>query len=436
MGSVTLELPGLAPTRALHANLSPPALVEAAVTRGEAALAATGGLVVSTGEHTGRSAADKYLVADEATAEDAWWGAVNQKLPPERFAMLRARVLAHLAAQPIFVQDSVAGADPAHRIGVRLLTPSPWHALFAQTMFLRPARAELAAFRPDWTILHAPALSAEPALDGTRSRVAIAIDLTGRDIVIAGTSYAGEIKKSVFTVLNWLLPARGVLPMHCAANVGEAGDVALFFGLSGTGKTTLSSDPARRLIGDDEHGWGEAGVFNLEGGCYAKVIRLDPEAEPQIWQAVHRFGTVLENVVLDRATGRLDLDDSRHTENTRACYPIEAIPGAVASGRAGHPRHVVFLAADAFGVLPPIARLTPDQALDHFLAGYTARVAGTEKGAGSDPQAVFSPCFGAPFLPRPPAVYGRMLKERIARHGTACWLVNTGWTGGGFGVGR
>ncbi|WP_114377465.1 phosphoenolpyruvate carboxykinase (ATP) [Elioraea thermophila] len=431
-----LDIPGLVPLAAVHRNLAPAALIEAAIARGEAHLSASGGLVVETGEHTGRSPNDKYLVEDDATRDAAWWGAVNKPLARDRFALLRARAAAHLAARDLWVQDCFAGADPAYRIAVRVLTPSPWHALFARTMFLRPAAEELASFRPDWTILHAPDLAADPALDGVRSTVAIALDVTSREIVIAGTRYAGEIKKSIFTVLNWLLPERGVLPMHCSANVGPAGDVALFFGLSGTGKTTLSSDPARALIGDDEHGWSPTGVFNLEGGCYAKAIRLDAEAEPQIWRAVHRFGAILENVTMDPATRALDLDDASRTENTRASFPIEFIPQAVASGRAGHPRNIVFLTADAFGVLPPIARLTPDQAVDHFLAGYTARVAGTEKGLGAEPEAVFSPCFGGPFLPRPPVIYGRMLKERIARHEVRCWLVNTGWTGGGYGVGR
>jgi phosphoenolpyruvate carboxykinase (ATP) len=432
----TITLPGLAPTRTVRANLAAPLLIEAAVARGEGRLAASGALVVNTGQHTGRSAGDKYVVEEPSVRDLIDWGTVNQPLPPDRFAMLRGRVAGFLAGQDLFVQDLYAGADPAHRIRVRLVTTGAWHALFARNMFIRPAAEDLPGFTPDWTILHAPGFRADPRLDGTRGDCAIALSFDWREVVICGTSYAGEIKKSIFTVMNHLLPERGVLPMHCSANVGAQGDVALFFGLSGTGKTTLSSDQARRLIGDDEHGWSEAGTFNLEGGCYAKVIRLDPEAEPQIWSAMHRFGTVLENVVVDESTGVLDLEDARHTENTRACYPIEFIEDALPGGCAGQPRNLFMLTADAFGVLPPIARLTPEQAMYHFLSGYTARVAGTEKGLGAEPKATFSACFGAPFLPRPPSVYGRMLAERIARHGAACWLVNTGWTGGAYGVGR
>ena len=436
MPQPTIAIAGLAPTRRVCANLAAPLLVEAAVTRGEGRLAASGALVVNTGQHTGRSAGDKYVAEEPSVRAAIDWGTVNQPLPPDRFAVLRGRIAAFLAGQDLFVQDLCAGADPAYRLRVRLVTTHAWHALFARNMFIRPTPVELAAFEPDWTILHAPAFRADPRLDGTRGDCAIALSFDRREVLICGTSYAGEIKKAIFTVMNHLLPERGVLPMHCSANLGGKSDAALFFGLSGTGKTTLSSDPDRRLIGDDEHGWSESGIFNLEGGCYAKVIRLDPEAEPQIWSAMHRFGTVLENVVVDAATGALDLDDARHTENTRACYPIDFIPGALPDGRAGHPRHVFMLTADAFGVLPPIAKLTPEQAMYHFLSGYTARVAGTEKGLGAEPKATFSACFGAPFLPRPPVLYGRMLAERIARHGASCWLVNTGWTGGAYGAGR
>jgi len=318
---------------------------------------------------------------------------------------------------------------------VRLVTTNAWHALFARNMFIRPPRAELASFKPDFTILHAPEYEADPATDGCRTATCIALSFAKRVICIAGTSYAGEIKKSIFTVMNWLLPARGILPMHCSANVGKAGDVALFFGLSGTGKTTLSSDPERALIGDDEHGWSANGVFNFEGGCYAKVIRLSREAEPQIWDASHRFGAVLENVVAD-ARGHLDLDDGSLTENTRSCYPVEFIPNIHVGGRAGLPKNVVMLTADAFGVLPPISKLSAAQAMYHYLSGYTARVAGTEKGLGKEPQATFSTCFGAPFLPRHPEVYGRMLNDLVARYGADCWLVNTGWTGCAYGTGQ
>jgi phosphoenolpyruvate carboxykinase (ATP) len=420
----------------VHANLAVPALVAAALRRGEGRLSADGAFLAVTGQHTGRSVQDKYVVDEPETRDAVWWGPVNRPLSAAHFAGLLARVRAHLGQQAeLFTQDLAAGADPAQRIRLRLVTTSAWHALFARNMFIRPEPDALADFAPDWIILHAPDFAADPAMDGCRSPTVIALSLASRIIVIAGTSYAGEIKKSIFTVMNWLMPERGVLPMHCSANIGRDGDVALFFGLSGTGKTTLSSDPERALIGDDEHGWSDAGVFNFEGGCYAKVIRLSREAEPQIWAAVHRFGTVLENVVADEQ-GRLDLDDASLTENTRACYPIDFIPGAVPSGMGGRPRNIVMLTADAFGVLPPIARLSAAQAMYHFLSGYTARVAGTEKGLGREPQATFSACFGAPFLPRHPEVYGRMLAELIARHGVECWLVNTGWTGGAYGTGH
>lgn len=433
--STALAGTGVAPTGEVHANLSAPGLVAHALRRGEGRLSADGAFIAMTGQHTGRSAQDKFVVEDAAVRDAVWWGKINQPLAPERFAGLTKRVRAWLGQRgEIFTQDLCAGADPAHRIRVRLVTTNAWHALFARNMFIRPARAELEGFVPDFTILHAPEFTAEPARDGCRSETAIALSFAERLICITGTSYAGEIKKSIFTVMNWLLPERGVLPMHCSANVGARGDTALFFGLSGTGKTTLSSDPERQLIGDDEHGWSDAGVFNFEGGCYAKVIRLSREAEPQIWDASHRFGTVLENVVAD-ADGHLDLDDASLTENTRSCYPLDFIPNTVPSGMAAVPKNVVMLTADAFGVLPPIAKLTPAQAMYHFLSGYTARVAGTEKGLGKEPQATFSTCFGAPFLPRHPEVYGRMLADLIARHGADCWLVNTGWTGGGFGTG-
>jgi phosphoenolpyruvate carboxykinase (ATP) len=418
----------------VFANLTAPVLVAEALRRDEGSLTADGALLVRTGVHTGRSVQDKFVVDEAETTAAVWWGPVNRKLAPEKFATLAVRVQAYLQGQDLFTQDLYAGADPARRVRVRLVTTHAWAALFSRNMFIRPDVSELEGFEPDYVILHAPKFHADPAVDGVRSTTAIALSFAERRIVIAGTEYAGEIKKSIFTVMNWLLPPQGVLPMHCSANIGPEGEVALFFGLSGTGKTTLSSDPARPLIGDDEHGWGPDGVFNFEGGCYAKVINLSREAEPEIWAASHRFGTVLENVVAD-AYGRLDLADQRHTENTRSCYPIEFIANAVASGRGGMPRHVVMLTADAFGVLPPIARLTPAQAMYHFLSGYTARVAGTEKGLGAEPQATFSTCFGAPFLPRRPEVYGRMLADLIARHGAECWLVNTGWTGGQYGVG-
>ena len=418
----------------VHANLALPQLVAHAIRRGEGRLTTDGALTVRTGAHTGRSVADKFVVDEAGSSGEVWWGKINQRLAPERFALLRARVQAYLQGQELFVQDLHAGADPAHRLRVRLVTTDAWHAAFARNMFLRPSPQALSEFVPDYTILHAPRFETDPAIDGVRSATAIALSFGQRCIVIAGTQYAGEIKKSIFTAMNWSLPASGVLPMHCSANVGPDGDVALFFGLSGTGKTTLSSDPARRLIGDDEHGWSADGVFNIEGGCYAKVINLSAEAEPGIWAATHRFGAVLENVVADPG-GRLDLTDATYTENTRSCYPIDYVANAELSGRGGHPRNVVMLTADAFGVLPPIARLSPAQAMYHFLSGYTARVAGTEKGLGAEPQATFSACFGAPFLPRHPEIYAKMLEDFIAAHGAECWLVNTGWTGGAYGVG-
>jgi phosphoenolpyruvate carboxykinase (ATP) len=418
----------------VHANYSPAALVAESLRRSEGRLSAEGALMVVTGVHTGRSVQDKFVVDEPSVTKDIWWGKINQKMAPEKFAMLKARTQAYLQGQELFTQDLYAGADPANRVRVRLVTSFAWAALFARNMFIRPPAEELPGFEPDYVILHAPLFQADPAVDGVRSSTAIALSFEQKTIIIAGSEYAGEVKKSIFTVMNWLLPARGVLPMHCSANVGPAGDVALFFGLSGTGKTTLSSDPHRKLIGDDEHGWGEDGVFNFEGGCYAKVINLSHEAEPEIYAASHRFGTVLENVVGNRH-GKLDLTDKSLTENTRACYPVEFIPNVELSGRGGQPKNVVMLTADAFGVLPPIARLTPAQAMYHFLSGYTARVAGTEKGLGAEPQATFSTCFGAPFLPRRPEVYGRMLSELIARHGADCWLVNTGWSGGQYGVG-
>ena len=427
---------GVTTTHAVHANLAPPALVAASMRRGEGRLSSDGALMAMTGVHTGRSVQDKFVVDEPATTGDVWWGKVNQKLSQEKFEGLRGHVATYLGEQQeLFTQDLYAGADPAFRVRVRLVTSSAWHALFARNMFIRPPEADLAGFEPDYVILHAPHYQAQPARDGVRTSTAIALSFDKKLIVIAGSEYAGEIKKSIFTVMNWKLPAEGVLPMHCSANMNAKEEVALFFGLSGTGKTTLSSDPERPLIGDDEHGWGENGVFNFEGGCYAKVIDLSHKAEPVIWDATHRFGTVLENVQADKA-GRLDLTDGRATQNTRACYPIDFVTNASTTGRGAQPKHVVMLTCDAFGVLPPIAKLSAGQAMYHFLSGYTARVAGTEKGLGGEPQATFSTCFGAPFLPRKPEVYGKMLAELIQRYGSDCWLVNTGWSGGGYGDGQ
>jgi phosphoenolpyruvate carboxykinase (ATP) len=426
---------GVHPGRPVHPNLTAPALGAESLRRREGRLSIDGSLMVETGVHTGRSVRDKFVVDEPSVTRDIWWGNINQRYAPEKFAVLKARVQAYLQGQDLFTQDLYAGADPAHRVRVRLVTTFAWASLFARNMFIRPPAHELDTFEPDYVILHAPLFQTDPAIDGTRSSTTIALSLEQKFIVIAGTEYAGEIKKSIFTVMNWILPAKGILPMHCSANIGPEEDVALFFGLSGTGKTTLSSDPHRRLIGDDEHGWGDDGTFNFEGGCYAKVINLSREAEPEIFAATNRFGTVLENVIGDEL-GVLDLDDDRLTENTRSCYPIEFIPHVEISGRGGQPKNIVMLACDAFGVLPPISRLTPAQAMYHFLSGYTAQVAGTEKGLGAEPKAVFSTCFGHPFLPRRPEVYGRLLADLMARQGAECWLVNTGWSGGQYGVGK
>ncbi|HEY6109045.1 MAG TPA: phosphoenolpyruvate carboxykinase [Gemmatimonadales bacterium] len=426
---------GFAPERAVYWNLGPAALYEHAVRRGEGVLAEAGPFCAVTTPHTGRSPGDKFVVREPSAADQVWWGKVNQPLEPESFDRLYADVMRHLNGQELFARDLYAGADPAYRIPVRFVSPNAWHTLFVYNMFLRPTDADLAAFKPAWHVLHAPEFQADPAIHGTKTGTFIVLHFARRLVLIGGTRYAGEMKKSMFTVLNYLLPAQGVLPMHCSANIGEAGDVALFFGLSGTGKTTLSADPSRGLIGDDEHGWSESGVFNFEGGCYAKVIRLSAEGEPEIFATTQRFGTVLENVVVDPVARTLDLDSAAITENTRASYPIHFIPNHVPGGLGGHPSHIVFLTCDAFGVMPPIASLTPAQAMYHFLSGYTAKVAGTERGV-TEPKETFSACFGAPFLPRHPNAYATMLGEKIARHGVQCWLVNTGWTGGGFGTGQ
>ena len=427
---------GITAARAVHWNLTAPVLYAEALKHDEGRLAAEGPLVVETGQHTGRSANDKFIVREPSSEADIWWGAINRPFEDGHFDRLHAKLLAATRDRDIFVQDCWAGADPNFRLNVRVITETAWHSLFARNMFIQPTAADLANFTPEFTVLHLPSVTADPATDGTNSGTFILLDFAKHLVLIGGSSYAGEVKKSVFTILNFLLPARDVMPMHCSINVGPAGDSAIFFGLSGTGKTTLSADSARTLIGDDEHGWSEDGVFNFEGGCYAKVINLSAEAEPEIYATTRRFGTVLENVVMDPATGALDLDDNVLTENTRASYPIHFIPNASVSGQAGHPKNVIMLTADAFGVLPPIAKLTPEQAMYHFLSGYTAKVAGTEKGLSKEPQATFSTCFGAPFMPRHPTVYARLLGAKIARHDATCWLVNTGWTGGVYGVGR
>ncbi len=417
----------------IHANLGPASLVEHAITRGEGHLTDRGAFTAVTIPHTGRSPKDKFVVEDAATAGAVWWEK-NAKMSPAHFDALQRDVQAHLDGQELFQQDLFAGADAAYRLPVRFLSPNAWHMLFVRNMFIRPSVAELAGFTPGFTVLHAPEFQADPARHGTASSTFIVLNFSKRTILIGGTRYAGELKKSIFTVLNWLLPEQNVFPMHCSANIGANGDAAVFFGLSGTGKTTLSADPTRRLIGDDEHGWSDRGVFNFEGGCYAKVIRLSPDGEPEIHAATQMFGTVLENVVLDPVYRSPAFDADTLTENTRASYPIDYIPNHEPGGTGGHPGTVIFLTADAFGVLPPIARLTPGQAMYHFLSGYTAKVAGTERGV-TEPSATFSACFGAPFLPRHPGVYAKMLGEKIAKHGAKVWLVNTGWTGGAYGTG-
>ncbi|HEX5044202.1 MAG TPA: phosphoenolpyruvate carboxykinase (ATP) [Candidatus Polarisedimenticolaceae bacterium] len=427
---------GLEAAPRAHWNLSAPALVEEAIRRGTALLSPGGALLVDTTPYTGRSPKDKFLVRTPETEQRVAWGAVNAPFAPEAFDALYARVAEHLSGREIFVQDLRGGADPALTLPLRLVSESPWHVLFAHNLLLRlDTPQERDAHRAEFTIVHAPSFKAEPSRDGTRSEAFILLNLARRIVLIGGTSYAGEIKKSVFTLLNYLLPLKGVLPMHCSANVGREGDVALFFGLSGTGKTTLSADPERPLVGDDEHGWSDDGIFNFEGGCYAKVIRLSADHEPEIYGTTRTFGTVLENVVYDAASRRLDLDSDAKTENTRAAYPITHLPNVVREGRAGHPTNIVFLTADAFGVLPPLSRLTVAQAKYYFLSGYTAKVAGTERGI-KEPQATFSACFGEPFLPMHPNVYAHMLGERIERHRPAVWLLNTGWTGGPYGTGR
>jgi len=419
----------------VHWNLETPQLVEQALRRGEGMLAKDGPLVVRTGKHTGRSANDKFIVRDSETEGTIWWDN-NKAMTPEHFAVLKSDFLAALGTrETLYVADLFGGSQPEHRVRVRVINELAWHNLFIRTLLVRPDAADLPGFAPEFTIIDLPTFRADPARHGCRSETVIAVNLTERTILIGGTAYAGEMKKSVFGVLNYMLPAEGVMPMHCSANIGPSGDTAVFFGLSGTGKTTLSADASRTLIGDDEHGWSDTAVFNFEGGCYAKMIRLSPEAEPEIFATTRRFGTVLENVVIDPDTRALDLDDNSLGENTRGAYPIDFIPNSSADNMGPVPKNIVMLTADAFGVLPPIARLTPDQAMYHFLSGYTAKVAGTEIGV-TEPEATFSTCFGAPFMPRHPSVYGNLLKERIARGQVSCWLVNTGWTGGKYGTGN
>ncbi len=418
----------------VRANLLPARLVEESLARGEGHLADGGALAVTTGAHTGRSPQDKFIVRDATTESTVAWD-INKPMERHHFDALLGDFLSAAKDRELFVQDLYGGADPEHRVRVRVITENAWHALFIRDLLIRPNQDELAGFVPDLTIIDLPGVRAGKERHGARTETMIGCDFTRGIVLIAGTAYAGEMKKAVFTYLNFVLPPKGVMPMHCSANVGPGGESAIFFGLSGTGKTTLSADSSRTLIGDDEHGWGRHGIFNFEGGCYAKTIHLSREAEPEIYAATQRFGTVLENVVVDPETGSIDFNDGSLTENTRAAYPLDFIDNASATGRAGHPRNIIFLTADAFGVMPPIAKLTPAQAMYHFLSGYTAKVAGTERGV-TEPQATFSTCFGAPFMPRRPAEYGELLREFIATHAADCWLINTGWTGGAYGIGR
>jgi phosphoenolpyruvate carboxykinase (ATP) len=431
-----LEQQGIATGAEIFWNLGTAPLVEYAVRRGEGLLAKDGPLVVRTGRHTGRSAQDKFIVKDSVTEAAVWWGKTNKPMDPDAFDRLYDDFLLALADKDmLFVADLYGGSQPEHRVKVRVINELAWHNLFIRTLLVRPEADELSGFEPEYTIIDLPSFRADPERHGCRGETVIAVNFEKKIILIGGTAYAGEMKKGVFGLLNFILPGEGIMPMHCSANIGAKGDTAIFFGLSGTGKTTLSADPNRTLIGDDEHGWSDTNVFNFEGGCYAKMIRLSPDAEPEIYATTKRFGTVLENVVIDEATRELDLDDASLAENSRGAYPIDFIPNSSAENMGPLPKNVVMLTADAFGVLPPIAKLTPDQAMYHFLSGYTAKVAGTEIGV-TEPEATFSTCFGAPFMPRHPSVYGNLLKERIAKGGVDCWLVNTGWTGGKYGIGK
>jgi len=436
-GPVGLDSLGIKNINNVYWNLTTPALYEQIIRRREGVVGHLGPVMVRTGAFTGRSPNDKFIVKEPSTEKFISWGKVNRPFEESKFEHLFHRVLAYLQGNDIFVQDTYAGADERYRIPIRVITEYAWHSLFARNMFINIRNLEeYKLFKPEFTIINLPKFHAVPEMDGTNSEAFVLVNFAKKLILIGGTSYAGEIKKSVFTILNYLLPHQKVMSMHCSANQGKNDDVALFFGLSGTGKTTLSADPERSLIGDDEHGWSDDGVFNFEGGCYAKVIRLSQEAEPDIYTTTKKFGTILENVVFDTHWRIPNLDDDTFTENTRAAYPISHINNIIQSGSGGHPKNIIFLTADAFGVLPPIARLTPEQTMYHFLSGYTAKVAGTERGLGSEPQATFSTCFGAPFMPLHPSVYAEILRDKINQHGVHCWLVNTGWSGGPFGIGE
>ncbi len=432
---VSLEAHGISNVHDIYWNLPTSAIYEEAIRRREGIISHLGPLVVRTGHHTGRSPNDKFTVYEPSSADHIWWGDINRPFNADRFDELHRRMVSYLQLKDVFVQDCWAGADPEYRLPIRIITEYAWHSLFARNMFIQATPEELATHEPEFTVINCPRFHALQNVDGTNSEVYIIVNFARKLVLIGGTSYAGEIKKSIFTVMNYLLPFKGVLPMHCSANYGPNGDMALFFGLSGTGKTTLSADASRTLIGDDEHGWSDNGIFNFEGGCYAKMIRLSKEAEPEIYETTRRFGTILENVTVDTITRELDLDDDSLTENTRGAYPISHIRNATREGRGGHPKNIIFLTADAFGVMPPITKLTLEQAIYHFLSGYTAKVAGTEKGV-TEPQATFSTCFGAPFMAQHPCVYADLLGQRITKHNVNCWLVNTGWTGGPYGVGQ
>jgi phosphoenolpyruvate carboxykinase (ATP) len=429
-----LERYGITNLGSVRWNLSPPALYEEAIRRSEGQLAHFGPLVVNTGRYTGRSPNDKFIVRDASSEQLVWWGDINRPMEPGVYDHLRSRVLASLQNHDLFVQDCFVGAATEYRLPIRVIATEAWHALFAHNMFIRPTAEELAEHAPQFTVIHAPRFKAQPEIDHTNSEAFIILNFGAREVLIGGTSYAGEIKKSIFSVMNFLLPQQGVLPMHCSANTGSDGDLALFFGLSGTGKTTLSITSDRTLVGDDEHGWTEEGVFNFEGGCYAKVIRLSKQGEPEIYATTQQFGTILENVGITSGSQYLDLNDDTLTENTRASFPISFLTNASPTGIGPQPANVVMLSADAFGVMPPISRLTPEQAVYYFLSGYTARVGGTERGV-TEPQATFSPCFGAPFMALHPSVYAKLLKERLSKGHIGVWLVNTGWSGGAYGVG-
>jgi len=432
-----LESHGLTNLRQVYWNLPTEALYEEITFRREARITHLGPIVANTGKHTARSANDKFIVREGSTEEKIWWGEYNRPFSTEKFNDLFMRLQGFLQGRDVFVQDCFAGADPEYRLPIRIITEDAWHSHFARNMFLVPQTSE--EYRrhiPDFTVICAPSFKSLPQIDSTASNTFIVLNFEQRICVIGNTAYAGEIKKSIFTILNYLLPLQSVMPMHCSANIGKEGDVAIFFGLSGTGKTTLSADPQRRLIGDDEHGWSDEGVFNFEGGCYAKVIQLSPSAEPQIYACTRKFGTILENVIYDPVTRKIDLDDASITENTRASYPLDYIDNAVPEKMGGHPRNIILLTCDASGVMPPIARLTPDQALYQFISGYTSKIAGTEVGLGKEPEMTFSTCFGAPFMVHHPYFYADLLKRKIQKYGVHCWLVNTGWNGGPYGVGK